>query len=98
MAANLFAHECGAYCRNGKHAAVVWCDPDHELTPHEIFVMCCAREGKSLVHLEEAHEAGPVPVNVIAESINIETWERTKARVPANSRPYLVVWRNGDAQ
>jgi hypothetical protein len=93
VAVSLFAHDCGPYCRGGNHAAVVWSNPDPEYTPCEIFRMCCERVGTMLVHVEEASEVGPIPAGVVVDSLNIETWQWGPIPLPADSRPYLVVWR-----
>ena len=98
MVAKIFLHDCGPYCRDDTHAAVVWChpewaDPDLEYTLWESLRIYCQRVGAVLVHLEEAREAGPVPVGVLGESIDLETWKRSPVYVSADSCPYLVVWR-----
>lgn len=92
MIADVLPHDCGPYCRDDNHAAVVWCTPNDEETAHDILLLYCEHWGVRLVHVEEAHEVPPLPAGTACTSYNIETWERTPSVLGTNARPFLLVW------
>jgi hypothetical protein len=96
MITNLFPHGCVPLCRDGEHAALVYCnstEDDEEYPPRQMVLMYCEHGGAELVYMAEAHEVPELPPDTLACSLNIETWEWASSPLHPDSRPYLVIWR-----
>lgn len=84
-------HECSAYCRDGRHARVVWVNPEFVAEGTEVaslrdLVGLC---GLAFVHAELAREK-PRPTDLrtgVSDDGKVGV-----APVPVWCQPWLVVW------
>lgn len=87
-------HRCTAYCRDHRHATVIWLGSEEQAAPAATLRTICQREGIRYVGGEPAPEARPLPVTI---SVNLQTGASVVVTTLApESVAWLLIWEATD--
>lgn len=86
-------HDCNAYCRGNRHAAVFWVQSWVEDQGEALRALCAAL-GAAFVHAELAKEATAEMPTTVGWETDGEEWPTVEDNTAwvAGATPWLLVW------